>query len=114
MIAGFCCASLAQTAALPGVELRGRYTLFAEGCRGSLSQSLMARFDLRRNCDPQTYGIGIKELWDIDPGKHVPGRVLHTQGWPMNESDGGGGVRAASKYGRRRSMISRASGSLGM
>ncbi len=74
----------------PGVELRARYTLFAEGCRGSLSQSLMAKFDLRKNCDPQTYGIGIKELWEIEPAKHKPGTVVHSIGWPLDSATYGG------------------------
>ena len=74
----------------PGMELHAKYTLFAEGCRGSLSKSLMARFNLRDGCDPQTYGIGIKELWDIDPAKHVPGKVVHTVGWPMDFRTYGG------------------------
>ncbi len=74
----------------PGMELHAKYTLFAEGCRGSLSKSLMARFNLRDGCDPQTYGIGIKELWDVDPAKHVPGKVIHTAGWPMDFRTYGG------------------------
>ncbi len=74
----------------PGMELHAKYTLFAEGCRGSLSKELEAKFKLRENCDHQTYGIGIKELWDIDPAKHVPGRVIHTQGWPLDNTVGGG------------------------
>ncbi|MBM3566982.1 MAG: electron transfer flavoprotein-ubiquinone oxidoreductase, partial [Alphaproteobacteria bacterium] len=74
----------------PGVELRARYTLFAEGCRGSLSQSLMSKFDLRRDCDPQTYGIGIKELWEIDPARHKPGTVMHSIGWPLDSQTYGG------------------------
>jgi electron-transferring-flavoprotein dehydrogenase len=75
----------------PGMELHGKYTVFCEGARGHLTKQLKAKFDLEADCQPQTYGLGIKELWDIDPDKHVPGRVLHTQGWPMSESDGGGG-----------------------
>ncbi len=74
----------------PGMELHAKYTLFAEGCRGSLSKELEAKFALRENCQFQTYGIGIKELWDIDPDKHVPGRVIHTQGWPLGNTAGGG------------------------
>ncbi|MGI9436360.1 MAG: 4Fe-4S dicluster domain-containing protein, partial [Geminicoccaceae bacterium] len=73
----------------PGIELHGRYTLFAEGCRGSLSKQLEARFDLR-NGDPQTYGIGIKELWEVDPARHQPGLVLHSVGWPMDRRTYGG------------------------
>jgi electron-transferring-flavoprotein dehydrogenase len=74
----------------PGLELHARYTLFAEGARGHLTKQLKLRYDLEANCDPQTYGIGIKELWDIDPAKHVPGRVIHTQGWPLTDAYGGG------------------------
>lgn len=74
----------------PGMELHAKYTLFAEGCRGSLSKELEDKFNLRENCQFQTYGIGIKELWDIDPDKHVPGRVIHTQGWPLGNTAGGG------------------------
>ncbi|MBO9671439.1 MAG: electron transfer flavoprotein-ubiquinone oxidoreductase [Sphingobium sp.] len=74
----------------PGLELHARYTLFAEGARGHLTKRLKAKFNLEANCDPQTYGLGIKELWDIDPSKHVPGRVIHTQGWPLTDAYGGG------------------------
>jgi electron-transferring-flavoprotein dehydrogenase len=75
----------------PGMELHAKYTLFAEGARGHLTKQLKAKFDLERDCQPQVYGIGMKELWDIDPDKHVPGRVIHTQGWPLTESDSWGG-----------------------
>lgn len=75
----------------PGMELHGKYTLFAEGARGHLTKQLKARYDLEANCQPQVYGIGMKELWDIDPDNHVPGRVLHTQGWPLSETDEWGG-----------------------
>jgi len=74
----------------PGVELRGRFTLFAEGCRGSLSQEIMERFDLARHSDPQTYGIGIKELWEINPDRHHPGLITHTVGWPLDQASYGG------------------------
>ncbi|MCW2390463.1 electron-transferring-flavoprotein dehydrogenase [Sphingobium sp. B1D7B] len=74
----------------PGLELHARYTLFAEGARGHLTKQLKARFDLEAESDPQTYGLGCKELWDIDPAKHVPGRVIHTQGWPLTDAYGGG------------------------
>ncbi len=74
----------------PGLELHARYTLFAEGARGHLTKRLKAKFNLEANCDPQTYGLGVKELWDIDPAKHVPGRVIHTQGWPLKDAYGGG------------------------
>jgi electron-transferring-flavoprotein dehydrogenase len=75
----------------PGMELLAKYTVFAEGARGHLTKRLKARYDLERDCQPQVYGIGIKELWDIDPDKHCPGRVIHTQGWPLSESDTWGG-----------------------
>jgi len=74
----------------PGVELRARYTLFAEGCRGSLSETLIERFNLRQGRDPQTYGIGIKELWEVRPEKHRPGHVTHTVGWPLSTETYGG------------------------
>ena len=74
----------------PGVELLGRQTIFAEGCRGHLSKGLLERFSLRDGVDPQTYGIGIKELWEVEPAKHRPGTVLHTVGWPMDRSTYGG------------------------
>lgn len=77
----------------PGLELHARYTLFAEGARGHLTKTIKARYDLEAECDPQVYGIGIKELWDIPADKHVPGRVIHTQGWPLNDdsfANGGG------------------------
>ena len=72
-------------------EVIAKYTLFCEGARGHLTKRLKARFDLERDCQPQVYGLGIKELWEIDPAKHVPGRVMHTQGWPLSESDSWGG-----------------------
>ncbi|MBK7542771.1 MAG: electron transfer flavoprotein-ubiquinone oxidoreductase [Candidatus Competibacteraceae bacterium] len=74
----------------PGMELRARYTLFAEGCRGSLTKTLFERFNLREGVDPQTYGIGIKELWEVDPAKHAPGKIVHTVGWPLDPSTYGG------------------------
>jgi electron-transferring-flavoprotein dehydrogenase len=74
----------------PGMELRAKYTLLAEGCRGSLSQELMSRFNLRDGIDPQKYGIGLKELWQVAPEKHRPGLVLHSQGWPLDTRTGGG------------------------
>jgi electron-transferring-flavoprotein dehydrogenase len=76
----------------PGMELLGKYTVFCEGARGHLTKRLKAQFNLEADCEPQIYGIGIKELWDIDPAKHVPGRVLHTQGWPLSESNTWGGA----------------------
>ncbi len=73
-----------------GMELRARQTLFAEGCRGSLTQMLFERFDLRQGVDPQSYGIGIKELWEIDPARHQPGLVVHSIGWPLDLATYGG------------------------
>jgi electron-transferring-flavoprotein dehydrogenase len=73
-----------------GIELHARYTFLAEGARGSLSAEVMARFGLRDGVEPQTYGIGIKELWDIAPEKHRPGLVIHSQGWPLTDTVGGG------------------------
>ena len=74
----------------PGMELRAKYTFFAEGCRGSLSKQLEQRFDLRRDAQHQTYGIGLKELWELDPSQHQEGLVLHSSGWPMDNSTWGG------------------------
>ncbi len=74
----------------PGVELHARQTIFAEGCRGSLTKALFERFDLRKDCDPQTYGLGIKELWQVDPAKHQQGRIVHTVGWPLDGKTYGG------------------------
>jgi electron-transferring-flavoprotein dehydrogenase len=74
----------------PGMELHARYTFFAEGARGSLTKEVKRQFDLERDCQPQVYGLGVKELWDVDPRKHAPGRVIHTQGWPLKDEVGGG------------------------
>ena len=74
----------------PGVELLARQTLFAEGCRGSLTKTLLARFALGADSDPQTYGLGVKELWEVDPAQHRPGLVVHTVGWPLDSSTYGG------------------------
>jgi len=73
-----------------GMELLGKYTVFAEGSRGQLGRELMARFALDAGSDPQSYGLGIKELWEIDPAKHQPGRVVHTAGWPLDSQTYGG------------------------
>lgn len=73
-----------------GIAIKGKYTLFAEGCRGSLSQQLMERFNLRTEADPQTYGIGIKELWEVLPEKHKAGSITHSVGWPMSADTYGG------------------------
>jgi electron-transferring-flavoprotein dehydrogenase len=74
----------------PGMELLGKYTFFAEGCRGHLGKQLETRFKLRESADPQVYGIGIKELWEIKPEQHQPGLVVHTAGWPLDRSTYGG------------------------
>jgi electron-transferring-flavoprotein dehydrogenase len=73
-----------------GMELHAKYTLFAEGARGHLGKQLMQRFDLNRNCDPQSYGLGIKELWEVRPEEHHPGLVVHTAGWPLDAQTYGG------------------------
>ena len=73
----------------PGLELHAKYTFFAEGVRGHLSKQLIRHFELAKDAQPQIYGIGIKELWDIDPAKHVPGTVIHSQGWPLKDANGG-------------------------
>ncbi|MEJ2132322.1 MAG: NAD(P)/FAD-dependent oxidoreductase, partial [Gammaproteobacteria bacterium] len=75
----------------PGYELRAKYTLFAEGCRGQLGKELMNKYGLARDAGTQHYGIGLKELWDIDPEKHVPGKVIHTVGWPLGHGRGSTG-----------------------
>lgn len=75
----------------PGYELHAKYTLFAEGCRGHLGKQLIEQFKLDEHADPQHYGIGIKELWDIDPAKHQPGLVMHGAGWPLSETKSSGG-----------------------
>jgi len=74
----------------PGMELHGKYTFFAEGARGHLTKELKRIFALDADSQPQVYGIGLKELWEIDPAKHEPGRVIHTQGWPLDDAWGGG------------------------
>src|SRR5437667_8185239 len=74
----------------PGVELIARETLFAEGCRGSLTKTLVERFGLREGSDPQTYAIGVKELWEVAPERHQPGLVVHTIGWPLDIATYGG------------------------
>ena len=75
----------------PGYELLAKYTVFAEGCRGHLGKRLISRFNLDEGKDPQHYGIGLKELWEIDPTKHEEGVVLHGSGWPLSETDSNGG-----------------------
>lgn len=73
-----------------GMELHARCTIFAEGCHGSLAKQLFRQFKLRENCEPQSYGIGLKELWEVDPALHRPGRVEHTVGWPLDYKMYGG------------------------
>lgn len=80
-----------KTAAFqPGMELHARQTIFAEGCRGSLTKIISEKFNLRRDCDPQTYGLGIKEIWEIPAENHKPGLITHTIGWPMDRKTYGG------------------------
>jgi len=74
----------------PGIELHAEYTLFAEGSRGHLGRQLIARYELARDRDPQSYGIGLKELWEIDPARHEEGLVMHTAGWPLSNDTYGG------------------------
>ncbi len=76
---------------MPGMELRGKYTLFAEGCRGHLGKQLIAKFELDKGKDPQHYGIGIKELWEVPAENHQQGLVVHSAGWPLAESKSAGG-----------------------
>ncbi|KGB57402.1 Electron-transferring-flavoprotein dehydrogenase [Sphingopyxis sp. LC363] len=75
----------------PGLELHAKYTFFAEGVRGHLTKMLKPQFALDADCEPQVYGLGVKELWDIDPANHAAGRVIHTQGWPLDQNANGGG-----------------------
>ena len=75
----------------PGYELLAKYTIFAEGCRGHLGKRLISRFALDKDADPQHYGIGLKELWEVDPAKHEPGVVMHGLGWPLTETGSTGG-----------------------
>ncbi|WLF83885.1 electron transfer flavoprotein-ubiquinone oxidoreductase [Moraxella sp. ZY210820] len=76
---------------MPGYELHAKYTLFAEGCRGHLGKRIIEKFKLDKDADPQHYGIGIKELWEIDPAKHQQGLVMHGTGWPLTETGSSGG-----------------------
>lgn len=76
---------------VPGMELRAKYTLFAEGCRGHLGKQLIHDYQLDAGKSPQHYAIGFKEIWDIDPNKHQPGLVLHSAGWPLDKNTSGGG-----------------------
>jgi electron-transferring-flavoprotein dehydrogenase len=81
----------AKPGAEPGYDVHARQVILAEGCRGSLTEELIARCDLRRHCDPQHYGIGFKETWVVEPQMHEPGLVCHTLGWPLGRAAGGGG-----------------------
>ncbi len=74
----------------PGMELHAKQTVFAEGCHGSLTKTLIAHYDLRKDSDPQTYGLGVKEIWEIQPDKHKQGLCIHTLGWPMDSKTYGG------------------------
>ncbi len=74
----------------PGINLLAKTTIISEGCRGSLAQQLMQKFDLRKNCDPQTFAIGLKELWEIDPNQSKPGTIWHSTGWPLKSDVYGG------------------------
>ena len=74
----------------PGMELWAQQTLFAEGCRGSLSKQIIERFQLDQNSEPQTYGLGIKEIWEVPSEKHQPGLVMHSAGWPLDSKTYGG------------------------
>ena len=74
----------------PGVELHSKFTLFGEGCRGSLAKILMETYNLEENSDPQTYAVGIKELWEISSDQHKPGQITHTIGWPLDQNTYGG------------------------
>ena len=74
----------------PGMELHAKQTIFAEGCHGSLTKQLIAQFDLRKDSDPQTYALGVKEIWEVDPSKHEQGKIVHTAGWPMDSKTYGG------------------------
>lgn len=66
-----------------GMELHAKVTIFGEGCHGHLAKQLFKQFNLRKGCQPMSYGLGVKELWEIDPAKHQPGLVMHTVGWPF-------------------------------
>ena len=82
---------------VPGMELKAKYTVFAEGCRGHLGKELIEKFDLDNGRSPQHYGLGFKEIWDIDPAKHQEGLVVHTAGWPLEKDTTGGGYYTTLK-----------------
>lgn len=75
----------------PGMEFRAKVTLLAEGARGSLTKEITQKFDLRKDCDLQTYGIGVKEVWQVDPEQYEAGKVVHMMGWPLDYQTYGGG-----------------------
>lgn len=83
-----------------GMALMGKYTLFAEGARGHLGRELIARYQLDAGKDPQSYALGVKELWEVDPSRHRPGHVLHTAGWPMDSDTYGGGFLYHGEAGK--------------
>ncbi|TDP28931.1 flavin-dependent dehydrogenase [Idiomarina aquatica] len=76
---------------MPGMELRAKYTVFAEGCRGHLGKQLINQFQLDKDSTPQHYGLGFKEIWDVPADVHEPGKVVHSAGWPLNDNGSGGG-----------------------
>ena len=76
---------------MPGMELRAKYTVFAEGCRGHLGKQLINQFQLDKDSTPQHYGLGFKEIWDVPTDVHEPGKVVHSAGWPLNDNGSGGG-----------------------
>ena len=88
---GLDCDGKEKDSFMPGMELRAKYTVFAEGCRGHLGKELIAKFNLDADTSPQHYGLGFKEIWDIDPEKHQEGLVVHTAGWPLDKDTTGGG-----------------------
>lgn len=81
----------AKDSFMPGMELKAKYTVFAEGCRGHLGKQLIEKFNLDEGKSPQHYGLGFKEIWDVSPENHQPGLVVHTAGWPLDKDTGGGG-----------------------
>lgn len=87
---------LCQDTFARGMELHAKCTIFAEGCHGHLAKKLYKQFNLRTECEPQSYAIGLKELWEIDPAKHNPGQVEHTVGWPLVISTSSNAMRATT------------------
>jgi electron-transferring-flavoprotein dehydrogenase len=86
----------------PGYDLRAKVTILAEGTRGSLTKQLIAKFDLAKGCNPQTYGVGVKELWEVPSGRVAPGEVIYTMGWPLTMKEYGG----AWIYGSKDNLVS--------